>query len=53
MLSCRPAALNRWESEAAFEEFRQQFAAQYEALDRECEGLTQTETKIGIFERRD
>ena len=45
--------IDRWESEAAFEEFRQQFAAQYEALDRECEGLTQSETKIGIFERRD
>jgi heme-degrading monooxygenase HmoA len=45
--------IDRWESEAAFEEFRRQFAAEYEALDRQCEGLTQTEAKIGIFERRD
>ena len=45
--------IDRWESEAAFEEFRTQFAAQYEALDRECEGLTTSETMIGIFERRD
>jgi heme-degrading monooxygenase HmoA len=45
--------IDRWESAAAFEEFRRQFAAEYEALDRDCEDLTQTETKIGIFERRD
>ena len=45
--------IDRWESEAAFDEFRAQFAAQYEALDSECEGLTKAEVKIGIFERRD
>jgi heme-degrading monooxygenase HmoA len=45
--------IDRWESEAHFEDFRRQFATQYETLDRECEDLTETETFIGIFERRD
>jgi len=41
--------IDRWESEKAFEEFKKKFADDYAALDRECEGLTQSETKIGSF----
>ncbi len=45
--------IDRWESETAFEEFRSRFAAEYAALDRECEGLTESETKLGTFQRCD
>ena len=32
--------IDRWESPAAFERFRQHWASDYEALDRACESLT-------------
>ncbi len=38
--------IDRWESEAAWIVFRQKHAAAYEALDRECEGLTMSERLI-------
>ena len=45
--------IDRWESEAAFEEFRRRFTSEYAALDRECDDLTETETRIGSFVPRD
>ena len=41
--------IDRWESEQEFQEFKQKFATEYAALDHECEGLTESETRIGSF----
>ena len=42
--------MDEWESRAAYEEFREKFAAEYEELDRECEGLTVKERHLGQYE---
>ena len=42
--------MDRWESRAAYEEFRAQFATEYEELDRECEGLAVIEKQLGEYE---
>jgi heme-degrading monooxygenase HmoA len=39
--------MDSWESRAAYEEFREKFAAEYGELDRECEGLTVSEKHLG------
>ena len=41
--------LDRWRSQGHYEAFRQQHAAEYEALDRIGERLTEREVKIGTF----
>ena len=41
--------LDRWQSEEAFRAFRAQYDADYEALDRSCDPLTSSETRIGAF----
>ena len=41
--------IDRWTSAAAFEAFKRDFGAAYEALDREFDGLSDRETKIGTF----
>jgi len=38
-----------WESQQAFEEFRKQYRADYERLDRECEELTEQEIPVASF----
>jgi hypothetical protein len=38
-----------WESRAAYEEFREKFAAGYEELDRKCEALTERERHLGEY----
>jgi heme-degrading monooxygenase HmoA len=38
--------LDRWESRAAWEAFRQRHGAAYESLDRRCELLTASETLV-------
>ena len=38
--------LDRWESRAAWEAFRREHAAAYEALDRQCKLLIETETLV-------
>lgn len=43
--------LDRWKSQEAFEKFREQYAAEYAALDREFESLTQSEEFIGSINR--
>jgi heme-degrading monooxygenase HmoA len=45
--------IDRWESQAAFEKFKTKFATEYALLDRECEGLTESETPLGSFTPRD
>jgi heme-degrading monooxygenase HmoA len=42
--------IDRWRSPESFERFREQFAAAYEALDRELEGLGLEEMRLGAFE---
>lgn len=44
--SIGPVTIDRWVSEAAFSEFRQDFAEEYEALDRRLDGLAAKETRI-------
>jgi heme-degrading monooxygenase HmoA len=42
--------IDRWESQAAYENFRTRFAAGYSAIDQECEVLTETESEVGTYE---
>jgi len=46
----RYLTIDGWEDLASFERFKQDFVWEYEALDKECEGLTIEERKIGVFE---
>lgn len=41
--------IDRWQTEAAFREFRRRYAAEFEALDRRCEGLTRHEAALGEY----
>jgi len=43
--------VDSWESRAAYEEFREKFAAAYAKLDRECEGMTVWEMHLGQCHR--
>jgi len=42
--------IDSWESEAAYEAFRETFAAEYGELDHKCEGLTENEKYLGCCE---
>jgi heme-degrading monooxygenase HmoA len=42
--------LDYWQTEADFNDFRKQHLAEYERLDREFEGLTEQETRLGAFQ---
>jgi len=39
--------LDYWKSEEDFDQFRNQHLAEYERLDRQFEGLTEQETRLG------
>jgi heme-degrading monooxygenase HmoA len=41
--------LDYWQTEEEFNRFKQQHLAEYERLDKEFEGLTETETRLGAF----
>jgi heme-degrading monooxygenase HmoA len=41
--------LDYWQSEEDFSRFRQQNLAEYERLDKELEGLTEQERRLGAF----
>jgi len=45
----RYLTLDRWASRAAFESFHGERREEYEALDRQCEGLTASEIRLGSF----
>jgi heme-degrading monooxygenase HmoA len=45
----RYLTVDRWRSEASYREFRESHAAQYAALDRSCEALTQAEQSLGEY----
>jgi heme-degrading monooxygenase HmoA len=42
--------IDRWRSRGSFERFQEGFAAAYEALDRELDGLALEETRLGAFQ---
>ena len=41
--------IDRWSSQSAHDAFLAQFRAEYEALDRACESLTQHESNLGSY----
>jgi heme-degrading monooxygenase HmoA len=41
--------LDYWQSEEDFKSFREQNLAEYQRLDKEFEGLTEKETRLGAF----
>ena len=41
--------IDRWTSEDAFRAFRRDHDGDYEKLDRECDALTDRETRVGAF----
>ena len=45
--------IDRWESETAFQKFEAKYATEYAELDKHCEGLTESETRVGSFVPRD
>ncbi|MGQ0384515.1 MAG: antibiotic biosynthesis monooxygenase family protein [Gammaproteobacteria bacterium] len=45
----RYLTLDRWASVEACREFHERHAAQYAALDRDCQGLTEREAQLGEF----
>jgi heme-degrading monooxygenase HmoA len=47
----RYVTVDRWQSEQAYKAFRAGFAAQYEALDRECERLTSRERFLSAYDQ--
>ena len=47
----RYITLDFWASREAFETFREANRGRYHALDKECEAFTESEKRIGEFER--
>ncbi len=45
----RYVTIDLWESTAHYARFRERFAAEYEALDRQCAALTTREVSLGVF----
>ncbi|MFL6314424.1 MAG: antibiotic biosynthesis monooxygenase family protein [Terriglobales bacterium] len=45
----RYLTLDYWQSEEEFNGFREQNLAEYERLDKEFEGLTESESRLGAF----
>lgn len=46
----RYLTMDRWQSASAFEDFKHQFANEYQALDRQLEGLASSEVHLGSFD---
>jgi heme-degrading monooxygenase HmoA len=46
----RYVTIDRWQSRDDFDAFKRDFAAPYAALDRELEGLSGVETRLGAFD---
>ena len=45
----RYVTVDRWESEAAYRDFRSRFAAEYSELDERCQHLTNKEMSLGHY----
>jgi heme-degrading monooxygenase HmoA len=48
----RYVTIDHWSSREQWLEFRKRYAKEYEAFDRECEGLTTREAPLGEYDRR-
>ncbi len=46
----RYVTIDRWRSRADFEAFKRDFGTAYAALDRQLEGIADSETRIGAFD---
>lgn len=46
----RYVTIDRWESTEAQRAMREKFAREYEVLDERCQGLTESERRVGVFE---
>jgi heme-degrading monooxygenase HmoA len=46
----RYVTVDRWRSRAHFAQFKNTFAKEYSALDRELDGIADGETRLGVFE---
>ena len=46
----RYATIDRWDSAAQYQSFHDQHAAEYQALDEQCEQLTAEERYIGSYD---
>jgi len=46
---CRFLTVDLWKSKGAFAAFRKKYKAEYEALDKKCEAMTESEIKMGEF----
>jgi heme-degrading monooxygenase HmoA len=46
----RFVTLDYWQSQEEFNRFREQNQAEYQRLDKEFEGLTEKETRLGTFQ---
>ena len=47
--AARYMTIDEWNSPESFRKFKQEFITEYEALDRQCESLTEDEIFIGEF----
>jgi heme-degrading monooxygenase HmoA len=47
----RYLTLDLWVSREAYERFRAEHSGEYEAIDAQCEALTEQEKELGRFER--
>ncbi len=45
----RFVTIDRWDTEDDYLQFHERFGPQYQALDAKLEGLTLSETKLGMF----
>jgi heme-degrading monooxygenase HmoA len=46
----RYLTIDYWESESSYQQFRQDFDGEFRELDKQCEGLTESEKLIGHFD---
>ena len=46
----RYLTIDRWQTKADYEAFLSQHEAEYKLLDAQCEGLTESESLIGMWE---
>jgi heme-degrading monooxygenase HmoA len=46
----RYLTVDRWDSAASHRAMHGRLAKQYQAMDRDCQALTETEQQIGVFE---
>jgi len=45
----RYLTIDRWEDEGSFQRFKEERAAEYQALDEQFEELTEEERRVGVF----